>query len=591
MQNKITSRRISIFRFMHNYPVGETPTGSYRRVSPPACEKLKYTSTFKYFAFLTILSLCIAAGSNAQEGLKKETIDITSSFKPSLKEAAKINFNAAPPVPDSSRPVFKYNIPVNSLALVYQPATVSAVALNIDSAAKWSASNFVKLGYGNFQTPFAQAGLTFTNGYNSTLNILGNFISSKGSAIEYQQYTKAGADVYGSTTNANKQELYGRLGFSNEAYYMYGYDHNAFEHSKSDLLKRYLGFDANVGFRNTELTGFGLKYDPNVKVGFFNDNHSAREFNAVADVPLEKIINDELSIRLGLHGDYTQLARKSLKSINNTLFTVPVAIQYKNDLLDIHGGAIPSWDNSAFKLLPDLMADVKLNGEEAILQFGWLMHYDKGSYQRWAAMNPYIDQPDTLYNTRIHETYGGIKGTFLERFFYNVKAGLVQFYNMPLFVNNYGITGFQDGRSFATLREEKLTAFQLHGEAGVVQAEDFSLTAKFNWLLFNKHEPYPAWGIIPREFDASLRWKILKDLWFKSDLFFFEGAKYRTRDGRTEGLRSPVDLNAGLEFRITKQLNLWLQANNIFNNTYQRWNQYNVYGFNILGGIVFNFSK
>ena len=125
----------------------------------------------------------------------------------------------------------------------------------------------------------------------------------------------------------------------------------------------------------------------------------------------------------------------------------------------------------------------------------------------------------------------------------------------------------------------------------MVQAEDFSLTAKFNWLLFNKHEPYPAWGIIPREFDASLRWKILKDLWFKSDLFFFEGAKYRTQDGRTERLRSPVDLNAGLELRITKQLNLWLQANNIFNNTYQRWNQYNVYGFNILGGIVFNFSK
>ena len=36
--------RISIFRFMHNFPVGETPTGSrfYRQVSPPACEKLKY---------------------------------------------------------------------------------------------------------------------------------------------------------------------------------------------------------------------------------------------------------------------------------------------------------------------------------------------------------------------------------------------------------------------------------------------------------------------------------------------------------------------------------------------------------------------
>ncbi len=548
--------------------------------------------TIKRFIFLVIISVCFVLNGNTQDILKKETIDITSSFKPSLKEAAKINFNAAPPVPDSSRPVFKYNIPVNSLALVYQPATVSAVALNIDSTAKWSASNFVKLGYGNFQTPYAQAGLTFTNGHNSTLNIIGSFISSKGSAVPYQQYSKANADIYGSTTNAAKQELYGRAGFSNQSYHLYGYDHNSFSFSKNDVLRRYLGVDANIGFRNTELTGFGLKYNPNVTIGFFNDNHSAREFNAIADVPLEKIINDELCIHLGLHGDYTQLARKSLPSISNTLFTVPIAVQYTNDILNIHGGLIPSWDNSSFKLLPDLMADVKLSGEEAILQFGWLMHYDKGSYRRWASVNPYIDQPDTLFNTRIHETYGGIKGTFLEHFFYNIKAGLVQFYNMPLFVNNYGINDLGDGKSFSILHEEKLSAFQLHGEVGVVQAEDFSLTAKFNWLLFNKHKTYPqAWGIIPREFDASLRWKILKDLWLKSDLFFFEGAKFKTPGDLEKRMRSPVDLNAGLEFRITKQFNLWLQANNIFNNTYQRWNQYDVYGFNILGGIIFNFSK
>ena len=50
------------------------------------------------------------------------------------------------------------------------------------------------------------------------------------------------------------------------------------------------------------------------------------------------------------------------------------------------------------------------------------------------------------------------------------------------------------------------------------------------------------------------------------------------------------DLNAGVEFRITKQLNLWLQMNNIFNNKYERWNQYQSYGFNILGGIVFSFG-
>ncbi|MFT3704759.1 MAG: hypothetical protein QM802_20505 [Agriterribacter sp.] len=537
---------------------------------------------------------CVCGKLLAQDGLKKQTIDITSSFKPSLKNAAKINFDAAPPVPDSTKPKFAYNIPVNSLALVYQASPVNAIALNIDSGAgtKWSAANFVKLGYGNFQTPYAQAGLTISNRENSTLNVLGHFIASKGSAVKYQQYADAGAELYGSTTNSKKQELYGKAEFSNKGYYLYGYDQNAYTYAKNELLQRFFDINGSIGFRNAELTGFGLKYNPNVKIDFFNDNHSGKEFNAIADVPLEKLISDELSIKLGVRADYTQLSVSSSPSIDNTIFTVPIAVNYKNDFLNIHGGVIPSWDNSAFKLLPDLMADIKLSGEEAILQFGWLMHYDKGSYKNWSLINPYLTQPTDLFNTRVNETYGGIKGTFAERFFYNVKAGLVQFYNMPLFVNDYGVNGLSDGKRFIALKEDKLSAFQMHGEIGVVQAEDFSLTAKFNWLLFNKHVSQPqAWGVVPRRLDAALRWKILKDLWVKSDLFFFEGAKFLNRDGSVETERSPVDLNAGLEFRVTKNVNLWVQTNNIFNNTYQRWNQYEVYGFNILGGIVFNFSK
>jgi hypothetical protein len=30
--------------------------------------------------------------------------------------------------------------------------------------------------------------------------------------------------------------------------------------------------------------------------------------------------------------------------------------------------------------------------------------------------------------------------------------------------------------------------------------------------------------------------------------------------------------------------------NNLLNNTYQRWNQYNVLGFNVLGGVVYSFK-
>ena len=72
--------------------------------------------------------------TQAQDPLKKQTIEITSSFKPELKEAAKINFAAAPPVPDSTKPKFSYNIPITCLSLVYHPLAISPLALSIDSA-------------------------------------------------------------------------------------------------------------------------------------------------------------------------------------------------------------------------------------------------------------------------------------------------------------------------------------------------------------------------------------------------------------------------------------------------------------------------
>ncbi len=81
-----------------------------------------------------------------------------------------------------------------------------------------------------------------------------------------------------------------------------------------------------------------------------------------------------------------------------------------------------------------------------------------------------------------------------------------------------------------------------------------------------------------------------EDLWIKADLWAFDGAQYLAHGESFKG-EGAVDLNAGIEFRITRQLNLWFQMNNIFNNKYERWHQYESYGFNVLGGIIFSFKQ
>ncbi len=96
---------------------------------------------------------------------------------------------------------------------------------------------------------------------------------------------------------------------------------------------------------------------------------------------------------------------------------------------------------------------------------------------------------------------------------------------------------------------------------------------------------------MPFEVNAGLRWQIMKDLWLKTDLWAWDGAQYRGKSGEAFKGETGFDLNAGAEFRITKHLNAWLQLNNIFNNKYERWHQYESFGINILGGITYSFNQ
>jgi len=521
-----------------------------------------------------------------KEGMKKQTIDITSSFKPVLRNAAKINFNATPPLADSSRARLGYDIPDQQLFTSYQAIGLKPLALQIDSISRWKNNNAIKVGYGNYQTPYLDAGFSFGDGQKSQVNIFGNYISSSGK-IKNQAYSQAGAGISGFTQTASGLEWSGKVGFNQDKYHFYGYDHTLFDYSKSQVLQNFNTFSASAGLKNLQPTEFGLRYNPTLKVSLFSDNRQANESNAVLNLPLEKSIGSVYAVKIGFGVDFTRYKPATGDAINNNIYYLPAALLFKTPNFFFHGGVIPSWDNGKFKLLPDLSGEVKIGGNQLMLQFGWISYYDKGSYQRWASINPYIYQPTDLFNTRMVEKYGGIRGALTERLTYNFKLGMIRYNYVPLFVNDSA-----DQKQFRILREEKLDAFQFQGEIAWNMADKFDLSAGINLLKFKDQLTYDeAYGMIPSKLNASLRWEILNDLWFKTDLFYFTGNAYRDKLGNNGKVNGAVDLNAGLEFRITRQLNLWLQMNNIFNKKYERWNNYEVYGFNALIGVVFNFDQ
>jgi outer membrane receptor for ferrienterochelin and colicin len=233
------------------------------------------------------------------------------------------------------------------------------------------------------------------------------------------------------------------------------------------------------------------------------------------------------------------------------------------------------------------MAEVGTPDKRFSFIAGWIGYLKKTSYQSLASFNPWIWAPATFKNTGIEERYAGFKGSVGDHFAYSTKVGFNKITNQPLFVNDTS-----PGKSFIVVNESQMKVLHYDGEVGYTVQEKFSMKAGFSFNHYmNLKDNVKAYGLLPLELNAAMKLQILKDLYLTSDLFAWGGEQYRKKNGKSGQLKGALDLNAGLEFKITKNLKLWSQFNNIFNKQYQRWNQYPVYGFNFVAGIIFAFDQ
>ena len=201
------------------------------------------------------------------------------------------------------------------------------------------------------------------------------------------------------------------------------------------------------------------------------------------------------------------------------------------------------------------------------------------------AMNPYLQTVSLQQNTKEVELYGGIKATVGSHFNFSAKASWITYHNLPFFINDT-----TDGKTFYISNESRVYDFRLHGDLSFISQDKFTITSGLTFNGYNgKVDNARAWGTIPLEIDASLRWWATKQLLVKGDFKAFTGGPYLLANDVHKSLTGGADLSIGLEFIINKKFSAWLDLNNLFNNKYERWHNYQVYGLNVLGGVIYKF--
>ena len=539
------------------------------------------------FCFIVtgIFSVLLA---NAQRD-STQSISITTEYQPVLRNAAKLNFSGTHLPADTNRTVAPYYIPPQNLFYAYQPIPLRPLALVQDTNLYLGNRHFIKAGVGNYTTGYAAAGLGFGDGKKYLLNITGNFVSSKGKDIEFQNFYNLNAKAAGSYF-INQNELYGSLCLAKNDYNRYGYNHTLYNYSKADVIQHLQELNLTAGFRNLAENSLGVNYNPNIAVDFYAsvDNLSERTINI--NLPAELTINKQFSASAEIKADLTRYSTKGYIPnnyfFNNNVVQILPLVKYNGDAFQLNAGIIPTWDNGRLSLLPNIYGEAFLPDKNFSVQAGIVGALNKNTYRNLSLLNPYLLHNNIQVNTKETEIYGGLKTTLGKHFNLSAKLGIVSYNNIALFINDTAT----DSKGFLIAYEPTAGNLRIHTDASYILQDKLSLTASltmngYTGIDVNKK----AWHTLPMEFNGSVRYWPLKKLMLKGDLYMFAAPKYIEKGGTHDFTGNASDLSLGAEFTINRQFCVWLNANNLFSNKYERWHNYPVYGINVLGGIIVRF--
>ena len=559
---------------------------------PPAGIKVPDLKNYRLFIIYVLLMtlfclLSLAALAQKDTAKKKATIDITSSYKPVLRNAVKTNFSASHMDADTTHPDLNYNIPPQNLFYAYQPIPLKPLALEQDTNLYLGLRNYVKVGYGNFSTPFVSAGFSFGDGKKFLANVYADYISSKGKLL-YQDYSNMHIKASGSYFMP-KNEVYAGVDVKMDEHFLYGYDTALYKYSKKDVRQQFQDLSFHGGIRNTITGEYGINYNPSIEVSNFTNVNRLTETSVIVNAPLEKQFGEAFTFKVEARADITTYATKDAVPgvrINNNIFHVAPALVFSTPRFSINGGLIPTWDNGKFVWLPNVFAEAQIAENVFAFQAGWTGKLTKNTYRNLSAVNPYLKTLTSQLNTKETEFYGGIKATVGKHFNFNAKAGLVTYSNLPFFINDTA----SDNKAFVISNETGVKNLRVHGDISYINQDKFTVTAglTFNGYTGMKRNA-KAWGTIPMEFTSSLRWWAIKQVLLKADFYAFGGGHYLDKGNISKVFAPGSDFSAGIEFKVSKMFSAWMDVNNIFNTKYERWHNYEVYGLNLLGGVRVNF--
>lgn len=561
----------------------------------------------------------------AKDTIKPEVITVITSYTPTIADAFKIKKTPKIVLSDKTKKQkLSYQIFSAPVASTFVPK--SGVVKGIDVGKKERLfDNYVAAGYGNFNTPFVEAFLHQNRKFEDDFGIYLKYISSE-DGVEttpldngYQNITVGAyymqeARYFTWKIGGNiRQDTYNWYGLpainfdaetiasiaEEQSYGFYELEGELlFEDSYINDIKASLSmFDDKFGSQEIR---FSLK--PNFELPLTRINRRWNDLNLKTEIEYlggefeqTYTTNDNIAysfLNVGLNPTY----RFEWKDFNIKLGTkLFLSLDTENSLTN-------------FLAYPDVQVTYPLVSKLVNVYAGAGGDLHMNSFQSLSKDNPFVS-PTLLVTTtnEQYNVYGGINGKFSSDVSFDIRASYKSEEDKPLFVRNSSLSngvfdpftdpllGFRFGNSFSAVYDD-ITTLSVFGELEIDLTKRLMIGGNVQFNSFTTTNQREAWNL--PQLEGGIFGKYKNDKWYTTANIFFVGERQDLNFSGTfplatsgiQTLEAFTDINLNGGYHFNDFVSVFVKLNNILNNDYERFANFNVQGFQVLGGVTYKFD-
>lgn len=551
----------------------------------------------------------------AQDGNSPINVDVKGNRE--VERAYRIG--GLPQIVDTTIPAPEVDYP--KLSLLYNSDitvdSIQSAEVKIVDKLPQIYRSYAKLGIG---TEFMPLGEFYYNNIRSRKYHYGvhlNHLSSFGNLNGYAPaaFDRNGVDLFGKIIKG-KSDLSGSINLRNDGFNYYGFQNDSI--SKDSIAQRYISAGGSVDYALHKRDS-----------GHFNPRMGGTYNYFSTAKPIEADLSDWRTQENYIHvrGGGSYLAGKNLLDValsiehnrygfglpdstngldsglvnNNTLISLkPTLTTHSLDNKLKAMGGVDITINAADETRPYVyfLGEVKysLFNNIFIPYAGVRGGMTQNSFRRMANTNQFIAPNIELRNEhKAIEFYGGIKGTVSKQVGFNLNVEFAHIKDFALFVIDSSSARMnQFNVIYDTLNRSKLEGsvyFQLKEKLKIDLIGRY-----YSYILLNNSY---AWHMPLAQLTLRGRYNLFDKIVAQADASVYAGRKalayapgtdITLENGQyVQRLEDIVDFNLSIEYLYSKRMSAFVQFNNVAAQNYQRWHNYPVQAFQVLGGLSFRF--